>query len=259
MTRNTLDLVSCAGGSRACHAARGSRRARRGFSLIEMLVALTISATLLTAALMALDVMFKRYNAISDTASSNVIARVAVHRVLQMIRTGKEFGPAPTNVLDATQNPADHDRIEFVSFEDAGAGIREITRFERRAAAATLVAGETTGLRGPFVLWMVVDRTESGETTRTERPILDGVLDCRFNLAYDVGPRLIRATVDISLQPGGTNYAKYDADSGTWTISEYNDQTGQWVDRQAMNGGEQNPSIRMVASTRPRMSVIDDE
>ncbi len=224
-----------------------------------MLVALTISATLLTAALVALDVMFKRYTAISDTASANVIARVAVHRVLQMIRTGKEFGPAPTNVLDATQNPADHSRIEFVSFEDVGAGIREVTRVERRAAEATMVSGAMTGLRGPFVVWLVIDRTQNGATVRTERPLLDGVLDCRFNLAYDVGPRLIRATIDISLQPGGTNYAKYDSDTGSWTISEYNDQTGQWVDRQAMSSGERNPTLRLVASTRPRMSVIDDE
>ncbi|RMD63684.1 MAG: prepilin-type N-terminal cleavage/methylation domain-containing protein, partial [Planctomycetota bacterium] len=43
----------------------------RGFSLVEMLLALAISATLLTAALAALDSSFKGYKATTESASTH--------------------------------------------------------------------------------------------------------------------------------------------------------------------------------------------
>jgi prepilin-type N-terminal cleavage/methylation domain-containing protein len=56
------------------------RRHRRGFSLVEMLVALTITATLLTAALTALDAGFKGYKFTTDGASTHVVSRITMHR-----------------------------------------------------------------------------------------------------------------------------------------------------------------------------------
>lgn len=231
---------------------------QRGFSLIEMLVAITISGTLLTACLVALDVMFKRYTAISDSASAHVVARATMHRMLQMIRTGKEFGPTPTDVLDTAQNPRDYESIEFVSFEDTANGIREVTRIQKRASNDFQINGETTGMRGPFMLVLVIDRSVNGTLTNTERPLIDGVLDAKFNLEYDVGPTLVRATLDVTIQPQGSNFSKYNGDTGTWTVSEYDEQTRTWRDRKAMSGGENAPLIRLVASTRPRMVTRDE-
>lgn len=228
---------------------------RRAFSIIEMLVALTISGTLLTATLVALDVMFKRYTVISDSASSHVVARVVMQRIMGMIRTGHDFGPVPADVFNTALNPADYSSIEFVSFDDPATNTREITRIQRRASDSSVVDGEVTGQRGPFTLWLVIDRTVNGVLTHTERPMLDGVLDAKFNLEYDVGPRLVRATVDITIQPMGTNFAKYDADAGSWTVTEYNDQSHQWVERKSMSGGENAPMVRLVGSTSPRASV----
>lgn len=47
---------------------------RRGFSMIEVLISLTISATLLTATLGALDGSFKAYKVTTEGASTNVVA-----------------------------------------------------------------------------------------------------------------------------------------------------------------------------------------
>lgn len=231
---------------------------RRGFSIIEMLVALTISGTLLTASLVALDVMFKRYNVISDSASAHVVARVTAHRIMQMIRTGSEFGPVPTDIFNRTQNPVTSNSIEFVSFQDVANNIREVTRIQRRTSESTTLNGETVGQRGPFTLWLVVDRTVNGSTTRTERPLIDGVLDARFTLEYDVGPRLTRATMDLTIQPMGTNYAKFDADTGEWTVSVYDDATQRWVERRSMTADGATPQIRLISSTRPRGLIVDE-
>ncbi|MGQ0628840.1 MAG: PilW family protein, partial [Phycisphaerales bacterium] len=123
-------------------------RGRRGFSLIEMLVALTISSTLLAATLVALDVMFKRYTVVADSAGTHVVSRMVMHRILSMVRTGREFGPYPVDVLDPSQNPGTYDRMEFVSREDEEAGVREVTRLERREAGrATLGNSERVDLR----------------------------------------------------------------------------------------------------------------
>ncbi|HZW10885.1 MAG TPA: prepilin-type N-terminal cleavage/methylation domain-containing protein [Phycisphaerales bacterium] len=62
--------------------------AARAFSVVELLVALTISSLLLTATLVALDASFKSYKVTTESASSHVVARMVMHRMTTMIRTG---------------------------------------------------------------------------------------------------------------------------------------------------------------------------
>jgi prepilin-type N-terminal cleavage/methylation domain-containing protein len=233
--------------------AKGWRNAARGgFSLVEMLVALVISATLLTATMVALDVMFKRYTAISDSASTHVIARTVMHRMLAMIRTGREFGPAPADVLAAPNPPVAEDHIEFVSREDPSEELREVTRIERRASEPVEIGGQTVQLRGPFALWVVTETTIAGNTTRTERPLLDGVINAQFFLRFTRGPRLVRATIDLMVSPSGSQFARWDGTEQAWVVSRYNDNTRQW-EEERMNAvvGEES-FIRLVASTGPR-------
>ncbi|MCA9298909.1 MAG: prepilin-type N-terminal cleavage/methylation domain-containing protein, partial [Phycisphaerales bacterium] len=92
-----------------------ARRRTRGFSLVEMLIALAITASLLTAMLVALDFSFKRYTATSESASMHVVGRLVAHRILSQIRTGTTFGPSPADVLDPAQNPVVTDNIEFIT------------------------------------------------------------------------------------------------------------------------------------------------
>ncbi|MGE3109541.1 MAG: PilW family protein [Phycisphaerales bacterium] len=197
----------------------GSRT--RGFSIVEMLIALTISAMLLTATLGALDASWRSYKMTTESASTHVVSRIVVSRILALIRTGTQFGPYPADVLDASQNPVpDNHVLEFVAESDRLAGNENIvTRIERRA-----VSGRTD----MYELWyMRLDNSTEPATLIDERPMLRNVREALFILEYAAGPRLIRATLDLTIQPN---------------------------DEQDMNvgvGGE-TPTIRLVASAVPK-------
>jgi prepilin-type N-terminal cleavage/methylation domain-containing protein len=165
-------------------------KTKRGFSLLEMLIALTISVTLLTASLAALDASFKSYQVTSDSASTHVVTRIIMQRILSMIRTGKEFGPYPTDVLDPALNPVISDFIEFVSWEDTDAGLRQITRIEKR-----------DGTDGPELWYVLIDYHDDTVTGVEEHALVTNLREVWFTLEYDVGPRLRRATVDLTVDP----------------------------------------------------------
>lgn len=180
--------------------ARRDRRvapARRAFSMIELLIALTITATLMTASLAALDSGFKSYKQTTEGASTQVVSRIVMHRIMSMIRNGTEFGPYPVDPLDAAQNPVRSTFIEFVSVDDQTTGERIVIRLERRDAPQ--------GANSPFELWYVEMRY-NGETlaSTTSRPLITELQSIQFTLEYDVGPRLQRATVDMTVQPDDT-------------------------------------------------------
>jgi len=222
--------------------------------MIELLVALTISATLMAAMMVALDVMFKRYTAISDQASTHVITRTVMHRMLAMIRTGTRFGPYPTDVTDRTTNPADYNRIQFISQDDVATNTREITTIESRAAGTVSLGGMTVMQRGPNVLWLVVERSVAGTVSTVERPLIDGVVTARFNLEYVPGPRLKRATIDLTVLAQGNSAEVFDRETSTWssTSTTGNGAGATTVNNSLMHNESGSPVIRMVASVAPR-------
>lgn len=166
---------------------------RRAFSVVEMLVAIAISGALLAASAVALDASFKSYQVTTDSASTHVVSRIVMNRVLTMIRTGTDFGPYPSNPLDPAQNPVISDSIEFVS-EDDGAGNITIVQI-----AQVVDAGSTNGTD---MLQLTITEYVSGVAqTPTVQPLIRGVQDATFILDYDVGPRLKKATVDITVEP----------------------------------------------------------
>lgn len=182
---------------------------RRGFSLVEMLLALAISATLLTAALAALDSSFKGYKATTESASTHVVSRIVMHRLLSMLRTGVDFGPFPADVLDPAQNPLTSDFVEFVSGRDHQGGINRVTRIELRPGAN----GQ------PGQLWYVLlEPQQPAPVILEERPLLDGVVAASFILRYDVGPRLRRATIDLTIAPNDSQDLVIGADATPQTI-----------------------------------------
>lgn len=186
------------------------RSMRKGFSIIEMLIALTIVSTLLTATLTALDTSFRSYKVTTEGASTNVVSRLVMSRMMAMIRTGREFGPYPADVLDPATNPLESNEIEFETFNN-GLGNRRVVRIERRAAGSPE--------RGPYELWYVqTELVNDVPASVVERPLLTGVVDARFTLEYDVGPRLRRATVDLTVRPNDYQDASFSADLETPTI-----------------------------------------
>ena len=91
---------------------RARRSARRGFNLVELLIALAINAALLSATMVALDASFRAYQSTNEVASTHTIARLAMHRMQALIRTGTEFGPFPAS---PTISVIESDFIEFMS------------------------------------------------------------------------------------------------------------------------------------------------
>lgn len=225
-------------------------RCRRAFSMIELLVALVISSTLLAAMMVALDFMFKRYTLISESASTHVVSRTVMHRILSMIRTGERFDPAPPGeaIFDNTRNPFDSSRVQFITEDTPEKQVR-IT-IEARAASTMTAGSERVELRGPFVLWMTTATTTDAGTQVEERPLLDGVLRQNWvNLWFDVGNRLKRATIDLEVRPMGQDIAEKQGETWSTTVETQGFGT---VDRRLIAVDAASPTIRLVGSVSPR-------
>lgn len=181
------------------HPLAAVRAERRGFSMVELLVALMITSMLLAGTLSALRTSFNSYKVTTESASSHVVARMVMHRVTAMVRTGTDFGPFPVNPIRTPEITPDPPRLEFVSDVDAGTGETEVTRIERRDAAGAIVdAGGA-----PYELWYVRTVLDSADNVVSvdEVPLLTDVQSVRFTLLYDVGPRLRKMTMDLTIRP----------------------------------------------------------
>ncbi len=76
---------------------------RRGLGLVELLIALSIAAVLLTATAVAVDASFKAYTANQEQSILLQQARMALNRITYSIRTTAEHSPAnPALVEDFT-------------------------------------------------------------------------------------------------------------------------------------------------------------
>lgn len=196
---------------------RQPKGSRRAFSLVEVLIALTITSTLLTATMAALDASFKSYKITSEGASTQVVSRIVMQRLTAMIRTGESFGPYPVNPITTPEIQSNW--IEFVSFRDPSTGTERVTRLERRDGAEG---------SGPFELWYVVTTFVNGaEESTNQAPLLTNLNNVSFDMEYDVGPRLRRVTIDLIIQPDDLQDAGIGADLDA-------------------------PTIRLVASAAPR-------
>ena len=207
----------------------------RAFTVLEMQMALIISALLFTALLTALDTMFKGYETNADAASSNVVTRLVVNRVLSLVRTGTDFRPLTDDVLDTNENPVYADFMEFVSLRDDDGEPVEAIRVEFRypgegAQYRVWGVGEPEpelGFTpaGNGELWLV--RTDLTTDAETESLLVGNVRQFLVTLRYDIGPRLERATIDITTEP-------------------------QQPESVALSTDAPPQSLRMVASAMPR-------
>jgi prepilin-type N-terminal cleavage/methylation domain-containing protein len=150
----------------------------RGFSLVEMLIALAISAALLVAVLSALVASFRAYQATTEQASTHVIGRVIMHRMMALVRNGVDFGPLPEDARDRYVLTD-----EFVFVDEDG---REIAlRLDRPTSALLMKVGDAAeqllleGVRGP------VDET--------------GAPIGAFTLEFEQGTTLVRASFDLTV------------------------------------------------------------
>lgn len=175
---------------------------RRGFNLIELLIALAISAALLTATLVALNASFMAYQSTTEVASTHTIARLTMNRVLTMIRMGDEFGPFPTNPLDTTVTS---DFIEWMTPEGQ---VMTLDFDEDAQALLITVTDPGTGDENTYTLLEGVLRQHDS----------DGDDLAPFTLQYEKGRNLFRATIDLTIRPDDNMSVMMDGDNDNQTI-----------------------------------------
>jgi prepilin-type N-terminal cleavage/methylation domain-containing protein len=197
------------------------RRARRAFSLVEMLIAVAISAALLTATLFALQVSFFAYQVTADQASTHAVGRLVVHRMMAMIRAGQDFRPFPNDIRDQYVSS---DYIEFYH-PDTG---EVITISWDRNTGQLLYSID--GGYGTVLLEGVVARTDS-----------EGLVINPFLIEWEPGRRVYRITIDLMVIPDDSISTSADR-----YVQESRDGTGLNAIR----------PIRFVASAMPRSAMF---
>jgi prepilin-type N-terminal cleavage/methylation domain-containing protein len=168
------------------------RPARRGFNLVEMLIALAITAALLTATMVALDASFMAYQATTEVASTHTIGRLTMHRILALIRTGIEFAPAPADPRDSIRES------DYLDIRMPDGAVISIEWREEEEALYVVVNGESALLLEGVV-------AQSDPDTGDQIP--------PFTLEYELGNILHRATVDLAIVPDDNMSVEMDGEN----------------------------------------------
>ncbi|MHC5028758.1 MAG: prepilin-type N-terminal cleavage/methylation domain-containing protein [Planctomycetota bacterium] len=172
---------------------RRRARSRRGFNLVEMLLALAISAALLTATMVALRASFNAYQRTTEMASTHTISRLAMHRMLTLIRTGQEFGPFP---LDPLETVVESDEIQFMT--GSGAVMRLVWNGPGPLGDAALEDNslyvDFDGQMHLLLGGVIAQYDPVGSSDEADRipP---------FTLEYESGRLLYRATINLMIEP----------------------------------------------------------
>ncbi|MCZ6836313.1 MAG: prepilin-type N-terminal cleavage/methylation domain-containing protein, partial [Planctomycetota bacterium] len=169
-----------------------TRTLRRGFNLVELLIALGITATLLTSTLVALDASFVAYQRTTEEASTHTIARLAMHRMLTLIRTGQEFGPFPANPTITT---VESNFIDFVNVNGQGMSLEWVenpTAGRPVGEALYVVLFDVNGVEqaAHLLLEGVVAQTDANGD-----PVPPFILD------YELGRIVNRVRIDMMIVP----------------------------------------------------------
>lgn len=161
-------------------------RAAHGLSLVELLMALAISAMLLTATMAALDASFKAYANAAEQASSQTATRMVTHRLLTLIRTSTAHGPLEPDDANGVTLSGSTISSPYIELIDQNG---TLLRVEYKAAEQKLV---------------MIMTPPSG--IAVEQPIMTGITHCSFQLVRrenDDGLLVLeRGTITMTVQPG---------------------------------------------------------
>ncbi|MEE2681519.1 MAG: prepilin-type N-terminal cleavage/methylation domain-containing protein [Planctomycetota bacterium] len=200
---------------------RHEPRGRRvGFSLVELLIALAVSAILLAATLAALQVSFRAYQTTSDQAATHAVGRMVVHRMTSMIRAGQEFRPLPDEIRDTMV------ASDFIEFYHPDTGNLISIEWDRTTGRLNY----TLDNGYPVVLL-------EGVVARTDE---DGRVIQPFLLEWEPGRRVYRVTIDLMIIPDDTISTSAD----------------RYATRSTTEGvSTEIKPIRLIASAMPRSAM----
>jgi prepilin-type N-terminal cleavage/methylation domain-containing protein len=160
------------------------RRIRRGFNLVELLMALAISAALLSATMVSLDASFMAYQTTTEVASTHTIGRLAINRMLTLIRTGTEFGPFPLDPMDSIVES------DFIQFRTTNGNIMTIRWIE----TDPVLEDESLYVEYDGNTYLLLEGVIA-QTDAEGDPVMP------FTLEYERGRDLFRATIDLAIVP----------------------------------------------------------
>lgn len=191
-----------------------------GLSLVEMLIALAITAVLLTATMVAIDASFQAYAAAAESASTQSATRMVINRLLTLIRTSTAHGPllddpsdTPPVVLLADGSTIQSHYIQLLNPQG------DLIRIEYRNAAHA---------SNPNELWLIIDPVGGGP--QQQQPIMGGVTACTFYTH-----RRIDKDGVLVLERGSIDMTVVADDDASLALE-----------------GAELPPIRVIASTMPR-------
>lgn len=163
------------------------RPRNRGVSLVELLLALAITAILLVATMVAINASFIAYASAAEQASTQAAARMVVHRLLALVRTSTAHGPLEPNPSTDPPVTLTGDTINsfYIELIDPRGNL---VRVEYRADDQQL--------------WLIT--TPPGGQAQPQ-PLLGGVTNAQFFCLRRTDSQnllvLERATIDLTIQP----------------------------------------------------------
>lgn len=176
-------------------------RRRRGFNLVELLIALGISAALLTSTMVALNACFIAYQTTTEEASTHTVARLVMHRVLTLVRTGTAFGPLPENPLDEVV------ATDSVEFTDPDGHVITLTFDEEHSQLLYQVDdGDQVVLLGGVI--RTVDAAGEGDAEDGDEG--EAAQVAAFTLEYEKGTHMRRFSMDLTVIPDDNQSTKFD-------------------------------------------------
>lgn len=190
-----------------------AQRRARGVSMIELLLALAISAMLLTATMVAVDASFHAYAVAAESASTQASTRLTTHRLLTLLRTSTAHGPLEADASSTPPATLSGDTVTSPYIELIDPNDR-LVRIEYRP--------------GVQELWVISQPAGGG--LPVAQPILRGVTAatfyCRRRKDSEGVLVLDRATMDLTVEVAGDT-----------TLD---------IENAVL------PPIRVIASTKPR-------
>ncbi|MCE2882792.1 MAG: prepilin-type N-terminal cleavage/methylation domain-containing protein [Planctomycetaceae bacterium] len=162
---------------------------RRGFSLVELLIALAISAALLTSVLAALQACFRAYQATTEEASTDMVGRVVMYRMLSLVRNGAGFEPLPDLEANPPERIIASNSMSFIDDDEREIEFQYLpnTNGELGELRMRLTVNGATGQWQRLLEGVRAPRTPEGD----DLPV--------FTLEYDTGYKLVRATIDMTV------------------------------------------------------------
>jgi len=177
---------------------RRRRTPQRAFNLVEMLIAVAITAMLLTATLVALDASYMSYQSTTEVASTHTIGRLAMHRILTLVRSGTEFGPFPVDPRDTV---IQSDFIEFLT-PDGDVLAIEWDEDDEALYVAVINPADGSTISRDLLLEGVVPQDDGAGSNVPP-----------FTLEYEKGRTLYRATIDLTIKPDDNQSVEMEGDN----------------------------------------------